>query len=39
MVDYSNKVCEACSADAPKATQSEIEDFLKIIVNGICLQM
>ena len=29
MVDYSNKVCEACSADAPKATQSEIEDFLK----------
>ena len=29
MVDYSNKVCEACSADAPKATQSEIADFLK----------
>tara|TARA_A100001037_G_C15095457_1_gene611234 strand:+ start:1025 stop:1375 length:351 start_codon:yes stop_codon:yes gene_type:complete len=29
MVDYSNKVCEACSVDAPKATQSEIEDFLK----------
>ena len=29
MIDYSNKICEACSVDAPKATQSEIEDFLK----------
>ena len=28
MENYESKVCTACRADAPKATQSQIEDFL-----------
>ena len=33
MVDYSSKVCEACSVDAPKATLRETDDFLKVHSN------
>ena len=28
MENYESKVCTACRADAPKATQSQIDDFL-----------
>ena len=28
MENYESKVCTACRADAPKATQSQIEGFL-----------
>ncbi len=28
MVDYTSKICEACSADATPATTREIEEFL-----------
>ena len=29
MVDYTAKICEACSADASEATNKEIEEFLQ----------
>ena len=29
MVDYTSKICEACSADATPATTREIEEFLQ----------
>ena len=28
MVNYETQVCTACRADAPRATQTQIEDFL-----------
>ena len=28
MENYESKICTACRADAPKATQSQIEGFL-----------
>ena len=29
MIDYASKICEACSADAPEATKTEIKEFLQ----------
>ena len=29
MMDYTSKICTACSADAPIATKTEVDEFLK----------